>query len=493
MRICRPLVLIVGLFVIELVDCFSIEGIPGQVTQQQVVTFTWFWKPNDPTKILLAKTHIDIGIVDPSIVITTTVETQGLLSLNFINVGTNSIVGYDLDHVSYDSIVKQVKPPPSPFFNDGPQITVFEAGFSPPPPKTTGLSPPGGSPTGKPTQTGPEPPRNTPSIRTLTTASPATLTGTGADAATDAGTGIVTGPPSVSPTSNTPSGSASSNRGSPTIGRSGTGRLSMPDTSSLPNGGGRSSTASGTPPADEGRPGSPQSSNPPSGGVPPDSKRHMSIGTIIGAILGTLAFIVLLLFLFCCRRRIRQRNWPVRPGTFYGEKMIKRREEDQIERKGIADRRASNSGLLSAATSALHIAGEVDDSTSTVSGASSSRRDSEATFERPDYTIYTISEVGSSEVDATSTIEPASTEIAHEYITPRTDRQMEIEWKIFELQGQIIRLSDRSKSSEIVPSTPISIDLEMLKLREKVVRLRELQDEEWAREVTDEVPFEMLD
>ncbi|KAK1235858.1 hypothetical protein PQX77_000909 [Marasmius sp. AFHP31] len=485
MRIRRPLIFTISCLLTEFIRCFTVSGLPDHVSSGEQVTLTWHWEHGDPKTILLAKTASSApaaGQITPSIVVTGNVQTQGILSFTVVNPGAVSIVAYDLEQVDYSVIVNEVQPRPTPFVADPHRITLDGKGA----PTTTSLSSPGSSSQGRTTQTSEtsqSPPSQTPAHTAIATTAPSAHSGIGT------GTGTGTGTPRTSNTSSL-SGTPPSGQTSMTMTREG---------SVLPLTGANSSESRGqlgvTPSSGDDNPlnANPSQSGP-SGGGPPGSKRPPSIGAIIGAILGTLAFIVIILVLiFCCRRRIRQQKWrPLRPGAFHGEKMIKRREEDQLERKGNEDRRASNSELLSAATSVPHIAGEVDDGTSTVSGVSSSRRDSEVTLERPDYTIYTISEIGS-EADATSTIEPASTEIAHEYITPRTDRQMEIERKIFELQGQIIRLSDRSKSSDIVPSTPISIDLEMLKLREKVVRLRELQDEEWAREVTDEVPFEMLD
>ncbi|KAJ8091152.1 hypothetical protein PM082_024581 [Marasmius tenuissimus] len=481
MRIRRPLVRLLWLSLAEIVVCFSISGIPDQVPLSQPVVFAWTRTPGDPTRFVLAKTVSGTnpaGPIYPTVSVASG-ETVGILTASFLDdIKTVFIVGYDLDKpIKFPGDIINNGPRPATFFNDPHQITI-SGGGSPPTLTTTSSSSLGDSSQTRSPTAGPVSQQD-PSTTTITTSSSITSTRTNARTF------------SALPTSTSMPGGAASGQPSVSASQSYSGMPSITGIDSPASEGGSQEMASES--ADSSSQDSPQSTPPPEG-QSAGPKRRPSIGAIVGAILGTLAFIALLLFLICCRRRIRQKNWrPVRPGTFYGEKMIKRREEDQLEQIGNADRRASNSELLSTDTYASRIAGQVNDSASTASGLSSSRRNSEATLEHPDYTIYTISEVGSSEVDATSTIEPASTEIAHEYITPRTDRQMEIERKIFELQGQIIRLSDRSKSSEIVPSTPISIDLEMLKLREKVVRLRELQDEEWAREVTDEVPFEMLD
>ncbi|KAL0062825.1 hypothetical protein AAF712_010279 [Marasmius tenuissimus] len=228
-------------------------------------------------------------------------------------------------------------------------------------------------------------------------------------------------------------------------------------------------------------PGSPQSSDT-SEIHTSGSKHHSNVGEIIGAALGSLAFIILALWLILhCRRHRKQTSWRAKkPEKFCRENMVRRRKDDQLDEKGVA-------GHLSVPRSALHAITFYGGDTPTILNAPGSRRDSEARSERAESPISTISTIDS-QTDATSTVEPTFTEITHEYITPRTDRQMEIERKVLELQSRIIGLS----SSENVTSTCASMESEIVNLRECVVRLRVLQEGEWARELTDVVPVEML-
>ncbi|KAJ8089723.1 hypothetical protein PM082_014991 [Marasmius tenuissimus] len=111
----RPSLLIIRCLLIDLVQCFSITGVPDQVTERQPVTFTWFWRPGDPTKVLLARTRSDAPvaeILDNSISITANIQTQGILTQTFPDAETVSMVGYDLDQVNYDSIVRDGQPRP---------------------------------------------------------------------------------------------------------------------------------------------------------------------------------------------------------------------------------------------------------------------------------------------------------------------------------------------------------------------------------------------
>ncbi|KAJ8089734.1 hypothetical protein PM082_015002 [Marasmius tenuissimus] len=135
---------------------FSVTGVPDTLTLDQTVTFTWFWAPNDPTSVVIAQTRPDAGVA--GVIATTMIgrngQTQGVLTFSVKNIGIRSIVGYDLDHVDFRSIIQEVLPRLSFFFDDRHQIDVIAKDSTPPrttaglpttiSPATT-LSSPGGS------------------------------------------------------------------------------------------------------------------------------------------------------------------------------------------------------------------------------------------------------------------------------------------------------------------------------------------------------------
>ncbi|KAK1235857.1 hypothetical protein PQX77_000907 [Marasmius sp. AFHP31] len=394
---------------------------------------------------ILAKTRSGVSLPD---VISTTVNAadgkhQGVLTVAFEDVDTVHMVGYGLG--VWGSTTSSNSLPPTPFFEDKLQITVFAAGALP--------SPSTSSPGQTQTATIPsELASPASSVTVVTLASSSQSSGTGDQAQ---------GPPKEDSMTSSGFGLADDNGGSfPT-----TPAPTTPDDA-------HSSASSHV--------------------NPPEMQHQSNIAVIIGASLGALALVILsFVMILRYRRRKQGGNWRIkRADKLHGEDMIERRGGNQLEKKAIVNNRDSAFEPLSSTTPAPLIASCGDDDvTSALFSASHSRRDSKSTL---DHTIYTLAETESG-TEATSTIELTSTEITHEYIRPRTDRQMEIEGKIFEIQGQIIRLNDRSRSSTDRSSTPMSMDSEMLKLRERVGRLREIQGEEWAMELTEEVPLEMVD
>ncbi|KAL0062826.1 hypothetical protein AAF712_010280 [Marasmius tenuissimus] len=435
----------------ELVQCFSVDGIPDQVTQNQVVSLTWHWGTTDPTRVMIAHTfpNEDVaGIITPSVTVDTT-TTQGVLTFTFPDGGkTKSMVAYDLDRVEYNSLVKVAQPRP------------YTSNYRPCPwfiPTSNNQLDLGSNYTAY---------HGVAILRRTSSTPDSTISAAQS-----------TTPIAITRGSNRDSGSATAG---PTTFEAG----NMPhegDTAG-PESGKSTPLSSAPPQSDE----SPQSR-------PPPAKRQ-DIATIIGATIGSLASIILILFFIFCRRRQGKHGrslLPEKPEAFHGEKMIKKRAENPLQQRDTAHRRDSYPEASLTTTFVLRSPRCFDDNGSASSSISASERISEATFESSDYTSYTISET-ESEADVISTIKSTSTEITHEYITPRTDRQMEIERKIFELQSQMIRLSDRSGSSEIDSPTPMSMDPEIIKLRERIVRLEELRGEGWAMELTEEVPLEML-
>ncbi|KAJ8089743.1 hypothetical protein PM082_015011 [Marasmius tenuissimus] len=132
-------------------QCFSIQGIPNEVTERQQVTFTWFRDMNDPTSFGVAKTKTraeaslvtDVGV--------TRDQTEGTMIATFMNAGqTLSIVGYDLLRVDKFALLDSSQPRPSPFFIDNGPITIVTKG----PHSTTSPSSPGASSSEAASETG---------------------------------------------------------------------------------------------------------------------------------------------------------------------------------------------------------------------------------------------------------------------------------------------------------------------------------------------------
>ncbi|KAK7027881.1 hypothetical protein VNI00_015096 [Paramarasmius palmivorus] len=87
-----------------------------------------------------------------------------------------------------------------------------------------------------------------------------------------------------------------------------------------------------------------------------------------------------------------------------------------------------------------------------------------------------------SPVDTETIIGTVTTEKVHQF--SRTDRQMEIEERIQQLQAQLIGLHNRSKVSGEEPA--------MEEIRQKIENLEALKEGDWALELCDEKPHEMV-
>ncbi|KAJ8089725.1 hypothetical protein PM082_014993 [Marasmius tenuissimus] len=126
MGIRLPFVFLLSLHSWKSIRCFSITGIPDQVTQLQPVTFTWFRETSDPTDFLLAKTASGVDVAGPiGSINVANAETRGIMTANFIDSGRILFVaGYDLRQVQYLTIVEGGTPRPSPFFLDNHAITI---------------------------------------------------------------------------------------------------------------------------------------------------------------------------------------------------------------------------------------------------------------------------------------------------------------------------------------------------------------------------------
>ncbi|KAJ8093827.1 hypothetical protein PM082_009690 [Marasmius tenuissimus] len=213
-------------------------------------------------------------------------------------------------------------------------------------------------------------------------------------------------------------------------------------------------------------------------GTPPVTGKP-NIGTIIGAVLGALLLLILILVVILCyrrRRKHRQDKWWKPAGgriTFFNDKMVNRPDEESEKGKAHGDNRGLFGHSIFASKTAHQR--ETDGMSSVDSFAS----------DLPLSTAYT-STISEYESDSTSTftmgLSEASTDVKGDGhgTGARTERQMEIEGKIFELQREIIGLRAAGANAT-----------DVMQLRERIERLRNIQGEKWAMEVTDEVPSEM--
>ncbi|KAL0057860.1 hypothetical protein AAF712_015481 [Marasmius tenuissimus] len=197
-------------------------------------------------------------------------------------------------------------------------------------------------------------------------------------------------------------------------------------------------------------------------------------GTIAGATIGAVAgtALTLLVLLLLLRRRHRQRrSAPVRddPETFSRERMIK--ERDPTSHPASHTSHTSHTREYEAIPTIV-----VDHSKTNTPTAGLS-----------------VPPSRNSSMDDTTTIG----DNRDSYIPPprpgtaRTDRQMQIEQKIMELHGQLITLNERARSPDSNASEPRS-DTQMSETRERIEKLRGLMNGDWAREVDDEIPAEVL-
>ncbi|KAJ8090111.1 hypothetical protein PM082_018694 [Marasmius tenuissimus] len=198
-------------------------------------------------------------------------------------------------------------------------------------------------------------------------------------------------------------------------------------------------------------------------------------GTIAGATIGAVAGIVLVLLgvlLLLQRRRRQRRSTPIRdddPETFSRERMIK--ERDPTSHPASHTSHTSHTREYEAIPTIVVNHSKTNTPTAGLS----------------------VPPSRSSSMDDTTTIG----DNRDSYIPPprpgtaRTDRQMQIEQKIMELHGRLITLNERARSPDSNASEPRS-DTQMSETRERIEKLRGLMNGDWAREVDDEIPAEVL-
>ncbi|KAL0572879.1 hypothetical protein V5O48_009092 [Marasmius crinis-equi] len=207
--------------------------------------------------------------------------------------------------------------------------------------------------------------------------------------------------------------------------------------------------------------------------APASRTRKPRTGVIAGATIGAvvaIAIIALLVWLLVFRRRRRRQrilSHSEEDGAFSREKMIKEREPtpNVLQPSAIPSLTVTNARDSLDTNGAAAVA---SNRLSAVPSRTSSFDDTTTVGDKRD-----------------SYLPPPNTG------TARTDRQMQIEQKMMELQGQLIALNERSK----VPrsqgrSSPEETQMEEIK--ERIEKLKVLMGGEWAMERSDETPAEIL-
>ncbi|KAF9264424.1 hypothetical protein L218DRAFT_1076612 [Marasmius fiardii PR-910] len=428
----------------------TINALPATVTDGQVETVTWTRdQDKDPTHFQFIQTrgsqlYLPIG---PTFSVKKE-QTQGTFAVTFTGAGSQVMIwANNLD-----------KPFPSPFFW-GPQIIIVGKPSAPTLP-TTIVSV---------TQTSSTPPPTIPT-ESISTVPTSTLT-TGSQTSGQAQPPVVpsTDPVVISPTT-TINDSTTNQTGEPnnsvaqhtSSGAVTTGNRNTPPSSNTTN----TNDVPGNSTGQTSAPSHPGSSH---------------VGVIVGVIFGALALITLILLAIRIRRRSgRKRDRPDAHESFFREKMMT--SDGHVptpNRSDLEPLRYTRDSIISQSTTVYEAGNGTTNGSNYLSSNAKTRH-------APGTTVYTINESECADSDHTSTTERSEDQYV---FVPRTDRQMDIEHQILQLQEQLVKVLDqRSHSTTSLPkSRPASIG----EIRDQIKRLRVLQDGQWARGRSDEVPMEM--
>ncbi|KAG7087064.1 hypothetical protein E1B28_013047 [Marasmius oreades] len=429
---------------------FSISGLTPTVTLGQVEQLTWFRDPNDPAVFQLAKgsgtklPDFNWKTIGPIISVDQD-TTQGIVSVNFDDALSQVTI------VAYETLFKAEIPKLPGFFTDPNPITIMMTP-PPPPPASQNTVLVSLSRTVDSTTTPP------PSLSTIPSSHSSTV-GNSSPMITSTAVG--------SNTNELPTFAAvlpDSSLASVADTESETGQLltvTAAGTTSAPHGGNK---------------------NPISPSSPSDAlQSHPNVGVIVGATIGSILFVIMLFLLVVCarRRNLQKRYRSALSGRFYRDKMIKSEErlpipEDQPDFNPF-DPFNEPKNVFPASRNLKNVTSPSPDVTH---------------LQVPHHATYTVTETGSAYESYEGGSEYASTvDHTDPYcgIAPRTERQMDIERKIFQLQEQLIRLRGESRSTASTPSISSTVG----DIRERIERLKVLQEGQWARELSDEVPMEM--
>ncbi|KAL0057181.1 hypothetical protein AAF712_016186 [Marasmius tenuissimus] len=433
---------------------FSLSGLQLSVAVNQDIPVTWTRQPGDPKTFVILHTPFDLASIAPEdfnrVVLAQDSDTSGRKRLQFHDAGkTVTVAVYDIAGKKLVDWFQHVDKPyvpylwveSTPFYTYPTPITVGGSEG----PQTVATTPPVDS------NSPPHPPTNSLQPTSTTTTQSRTVTCSSITSASQ----IVTAQTLSAGTTNTEHGE---------MGKGGICSATEPRTQSvLP------STSTG-----------PGSAHP---SINPTQTRQSNIGMILGVVLGALALVLLtLLAIFCYRRRNKNSQDKLckparRLTTFFRDKMINRLDnQSRKEERILPDPQDTDQGRL--ATSVFASTTMHREDTDRMSSVNSFTSDIPVSMAH----TYFTSESGS---DITTAITPEISEdpknIEGRYgARARTDRQMEIEEKIFELQREVIQLRAAGDTTT-----------DILELRDRIESLRQLQGEKWAMELSDEVPREM--
>jgi len=210
-------------------------------------------------------------------------------------------------------------------------------------------------------------------------------------------------------------------------------------------------------------------------------KDPRKLGAIIGGTIGAVVVALLaLIALLLCNRRKRQASG--RPMTFHGDMMVKTPEPQAFttfEHFGVGSRARRSRSMASSRNSSIDSqnANEKTPALGAYSRPASSRASEDGNGE----TSYRYPSSPSSGMSGYESARGPSR------LSPRTDRQMQLEEKIQILKAQMISLSD-----ELSGESADSHDSQIGSIRARIKRLEKLESSDWALSLTNEVPSEFL-
>ncbi|KAF9063445.1 hypothetical protein BDP27DRAFT_236530 [Rhodocollybia butyracea] len=215
-----------------------------------------------------------------------------------------------------------------------------------------------------------------------------------------------------------------------------------------------------------------------------ETSSHHHVSTIIGGTIGAVvgALVLLLALLLWTRRRRRL----ARPATFHGDRMVKSRDTTNTSSPyfdpfPVAPSRVHHQSHSRGSSRNSSVDGATEKTP--VMRVYSRTVSSQYSDDDPEQEQETTAVGGMSEVGGGYTRARTQSRLS----APRTDRQMELEERIHDLQAQMISLSDGTSGTSVD-----SQDSEIQGLKSKIKQLEELQSSDWALERSNQRPDDLL-